>query len=311
MRIFKLITTTLDLINSHEIYNPDRENLIKNKLKERYVNCCYNASLILDISKIMRISAIRMAARLDGGASVDVQFEAECLVLTHGELTCCKVLGLHNNGMTAINDFSTIFVRNEKDYSAAYKTIQIGDVIPVIIKRVAYNVGRNKISAIAHIYMPEIKPNIYYEIMSGLEDGEIDKINQLYENVKDIKKKISQKDKNIVVLFKAFLYPYKKNADFTESKMHKYELEVKNMAEINSGVVVYPSETNKDKELFYYSDISRENAVQSTAYAAFSNIINVYINHLNSILTLCENYPTLEDIRAINSYWLVCNANKY
>ena len=311
MRIFKSITTSIDLINSHDIYNPDRETLIKNKLKDRYLNCCYEASLIIDITKIVRMSAIRMSSRIDGGATIDVQFEAECLILTHGELVCCRVLGLHNNGMTAINDSAAIFVQNIKDYAAAYKTIQIGNTIPVTIKRVAYNVGRDKISANAHIYMPELTTNTYYEIMQGLSDEEIEKLQKMVDAIKDLKKTIAAKEKNIVTLFRAFLYPYKKNIEFAESKMKKYELEVKNMAEIDSGIVVYPSETNKDKELFYHSSVVKDIAVQATAYAAFSNILSIYTNYLNSIITLCDNYPNIESIKAINSYWLVCNANKY
>ena len=69
MIITKNFQTTIDLDNSNDIYNINKDKIILDKLNERYKNICFQSALILEIVKIFRSKVVDIA---DNSITIEV-----------------------------------------------------------------------------------------------------------------------------------------------------------------------------------------------------------------------------------------------
>jgi len=322
MIITKNFQTTIDLDNSNDIYNINKDKIILDKLNERYKNICFQSALILEIVKIIRTSSIRMLDnKMDGGASIDIMFEAKCLILNISEVLCgVQIFKITNNMITANHENVSIIIK--KNNNKINKVLQVGQNIPVIILGIKYNIGNNKISASAYPLSPEllIHESIYFNITEKINEGEKEKLYLIINNINEIKNEIKTYDKQIISLFETLLYPYKKKIDINKKYNKKYNeislLNVEKLLELNSGYIFYSSEYDKVEEKLLYINQEYEektnenNIVYNKAFNVISYILNDYLYYLLSLKELIKEYNSIEKIKTISNYWKIYNENK-
>jgi hypothetical protein len=324
MIITKNFQTTIDLLNSSEIYNVNKNNIILQKLNERYKNICYQSSLIIEITKIIRQSSIRMIDnRLDGGATIDVMFEAKCLILNIGEVICgVQIFKMNNNMITANHENIAIIIK--KNNNKITKVIQIDQNIPVIITGIKYNIGNNKISASAYPLSPDLLINetIYFNITEKMNEKEKEKIFIIIGDINNIKSEINNCEPQIINLFQTLLYPYKNKTDINKKYNKKITnlplLNMEKLLEIKNGCILYPSEYDKSEEKIFYINDEHEmkeneiasNVIYNTCYNIVSYILNDYLYYLLALKELVKYYSTIDKIKTISNYWKIYNENK-
>jgi hypothetical protein len=331
MLITKVLETSVDLLDPNDIYVLDIDTLLISKLTTRYKNKCFQSILILEITKIIRRSSTRMINnRIDGSASVDVQFEVKGVILIQGEiLHGCRIVEINSNAITAENNYAGIKIQKEtnskatKDISdAIFKILRVGQKIPVVIQKVRYTPNQPSISVIATPFMPIVSDEIYYRINQPLNPSQTDQLSYLLDQISIEEKEHTaiQKDKSYD-FFKDLLYPYKVNQKYDQSKkastlkLKPVVLNIKNMVEIESGIVVYPSEDNRYNKRFFLSNSDDSNMfnasdssmiIDNGAYQIFADIVNKYILYLQALRGFVETYPTAESMQELLVYWKLC-----
>jgi len=330
MIIIKNFQTTIDLFNSSEIYNVNKNDMVIQKLNERYKNTCYQSCFILEINRIIRQSCIRMIDnRIDGSASIDVMFEAKCLIFNIGEIICgAKIFKINHNMITAIHDNAAIIIKNNNN--KINKVLQVGDIIPVIITGVKYNIGNNKISTSAYPLSPELLLNetIYFNITESINNQEKEKLNMIISNINEVKEEIKSSNNQIINLFKILLYPYKSKIDINKKYNKKIEkidlLNIDSLLKLSSGCILYTTELDKSEEkILYLKDENNEqkenssntatinsNTIHNKCYNILSYILNDYLYYILGLKELVLYYGSIEKIKTINNYWKIYNENK-
>ena len=250
MIITKNFQTTINLNDSNEIYSINKDNIILQKLNERYKDTCFQSALILEIIKIIRQSSIRMMDnKMDGGASIDVMFEAKCLILNIGEIVCgVQIFKITNNMITATHNNIAIIIK--KNNNKINKVLQIGQNIPVLVSGVKYNIGNNKISISAYPLSPELLINnkIYFNIIDKINETEREKLYNIINEINKIKDEINNFDIQIISLFKTLLYPYKKKVEINKKYNEISIFNLEKLLEIKSGCIFYTTEYDKSED---------------------------------------------------------------
>jgi hypothetical protein len=327
MIINKVLETTIDLLDPNDIYASNIDNLLMKKLDIRYKNKCYQSILILEIMKIIRRSTIKMVDnRLDGGAYIDVQFEVKGIIFIQGEiLHGCKIIEIHSNATIAEHEYAGIKLQKEinlklqKDIGdAIFKILQVGQKIPVIVQKIRYMPNQSSISMIAIPYLPTISTEVYYEINQGLNPSQTEQIGYILDCIKTEEELHKTVNTKAYDFFKDILYPYKTNQKYEQSKkvsslkLIPVSLELKNMLEIDHGIITYPSEDNKiNKRLFWSKnldvDILKDQLViTSSVYPVLADICNKYLLYLQALRGFVETYPTTENMQELLVYWKLC-----
>lgn len=320
MYITKDFDTRVDLLDPNEIYTANINELLLQKLSTRYVGRCHKSSYIVEIKSINRRSQVEMVrTRLDGGASVSVNFTARCIVFVEGEiLNNCEVIEIYRNGIQAEHKIAGVKLRTNDNESVA-ATLAAGQKIPVEVIQVRYITNRQKVSMIARPYFPSVTEKTYYKVKNAMSMAEIDKLGILFEDI-DEERKLHVPISNTpgYKFFRGILHPYKSQFDYTkepefkEFKFESVKFELKEMLEIKNGVILYPDLDEKVNGRFFYSsqvtiDSNNSQVVDIDAYPALFRISNKYLIYLRSLRGLVETYKTPKDINNLRSYWVLCN----
>jgi hypothetical protein len=317
MIITKNFQTTINLNDSNEIYSINKDNIILQKLNERYKDTCFQSALILEIIKIIRQSSIRMMDnKMDGGASIDVMFEAKCLILNIGEIVCgVQIFKITNNMITATHNNIAIIIK--KNNNKINKVLQIGQNIPVLVSGVKYNIGNNKISISAYPLSPELLINnkIYFNIIDKIDETEREKLYNIINEINKIKDEINNFDIQIISLFKTLLYPYKKKVEINKKYNEISIFNLEKLLEIKSGCIFYTTEYDKSEEKILYINEEHEeennsNIIYNKSYNIISYILNEFLYYFIGLKELTKEYNSIEKIKSINNYWKIYNENK-
>lgn len=322
MIIKKVLETSLDLLDPVEIYNHDVESMIIKKLTKRYKNRCFQSIYILAINKIIRRSSIKMTReRLDGSARLDVQFEVEGIVLIEGNiLHGCKVIEIHTNAITAEHKYVGIKLQRDSSNQIS-QILQIGQTIPVIVKKVRYIPNQSKISMIAVPYVPSITPPLVYKITGELSKDEIEKIKMFIDQI-DIEEKLHTEINTTkrYAFFQDLMYPYKVNIKYESSNQAErlgfkpVSFDIKQLTSISQGLLTYPSEDNrKNKRLFWSKKQKVPDGVMVVTASVFpvvASYLNQYLQHLLSLRGFIDTYKTDESIKGLIAYWRLCKMSK-
>lgn len=322
MIILKVIETSLDFTDPNEIYHNDIESLIIQKLNKRYKNKCYQSFYIEDIKKVIRRSDIKMVDnRQDGGASVDVQFEAEGIVLSQGEIIHgCKISEIRDNIITAENRYACIKLQKSALTQHIVDILKIGNVIPIIVQKVKYTPNQNSISVLGNAFSPVVYSNIYYIINEPLSNNEIEKVNILFEKIssEEEKHKLINKEERYK-FFRDLMYAYKSDRKFGISKIAT-SLELKDvpldnkLLNIKGGIITYPNEDPKFlKRLFWTKNTDIEEnleksiqIIDSSLYSVLSEVLTKYLLYLEGLRGFIETYKTFESVKELFTYWQLC-----
>lgn len=157
---------------------------------------------------------------LNGAGSVDVQFEAECVVLIEGEiLNGCEIIQIHTNAITAKHEYASIGLNKEAGGKIS-EILRPGQIIPVVVGKVRYNINQPHISMIGKPYIPTSpsKP-IYYNIIKKIDDREKKLLEVLFNRIKE--EEDAHKDLKTNPMYKFFqdiLYPFRTDQKYDRSK---------------------------------------------------------------------------------------------
>jgi DNA-directed RNA polymerase subunit E'/Rpb7 len=311
MIIKKFIQASVDLFQSNEIYHPNKKELIRQKLIERYVGICFQACYILEISDIIRISCTHLTNdRPDGSASIDVHFEVKCLILNPGEVFCnSKITNVHARAITAQSDYANIMIRREEK-RITDKTIKVGQSIPITVIDCKYDVGHSHISVIGKPSTPVdfVNDNVCYEISGYMSDEEKSKIEFLHSEIVKLYDAVHKFDPKFINLFSVFLYPYKVERDINAFYEDLGVLEPMNMLtkkdellNIHNGHLFYPNQMkNYLGNLYLVKSANRETTLirftTCSAYVAVSKILCDYYIYLNILKSILEEYNSMDKI---------------
>lgn len=320
MIITKILETSIDLFDANDIYQSNVDDLLKHRLEARYKNYCYQSILITDITKIIRRSDIMMVSdRLDGAAYVDVQFEVSGVILIQGEiLHNCKVAEIQPNSIVITHQYASIKLQKEPGDQNISRILQKDQVIPMVVQQVRYYPNSKTISALAYPYIPTVSKNYYYHITSGLSAVETEKITMVIDQInKEEALHSNLKTNKAYDFFDSLLYSYKTDQHtsqapyITKNEFKPIAFDIKLFLDIESGIIVYPSEDNRNnKRLFWTKKTSIPEStnmtVDTSLYPVLTDVLSKYLLYLQALRGFVETYPTADDAKKLTTYWKLC-----
>ena len=315
MLVKKILETYLDIGNPSEIFSTNINETIINKLHKKFVGICYDSCLILKINKIIRRSYIYMKDTLDGDTNLSVLFEVDCIVYLKDEIiNGCKIIKKETNGIIHATSKYTGIQLNIQPAVSIFKE---GEIIPVIVKRVRYNISQNSISVLAMPFMP-IDHNIeYYKIKGSLNTSERDNLQLLSDEIKETEekfKKLSTGDKKIYKFFNDLLK--QKNVSALKIDTKKFvdkstPINISEMLELNSGII-YKKYTSYDDNTITHgtvvndemkNDEMKNDFIEETPYIIFNTILINHIMHLQTLQEFLNYYSTFADVQNSKNIW--------
>jgi hypothetical protein len=321
MIIQKIMEFKLDLINSDDIYTQNLDETFKKLLSEKFVGKCFNSCYIVKINKILKTSEIYMSDELNGAAQCDICFEVDGLVYLKGEvITGCVIQKIETGGQTYAETDKVSLQFNQDPGLAIYKK---GYIIPAIIDKVRYPVGKDKISALALPFYPVFSPQIIYKItepLSNSDDG-VACLNMLLNKISEEEnkiKKLSLTELKSYEFFKNLLYPFKKVKSIEKSTTNQYKsLKFKEhnfdiFKTAKEGYICRPIELEKFKPLVYYStDIGDTSDMLNISLNTMFDISLLmhqdYLQYLILLRELVSYYPDIKTIQQYADVWKMYN----
>ena len=320
MIIKKIIETFLDISDPKEIFTSDRDAVILEKLRAKFVGICFMSCLIMSVNKIIRRSYIYMKDSLDGDSLTNVQFEVDAIIYFDGEII---------NGVTIVKKEPNGIIHAKSQYAGIQLSIQPnmtifkeGDIVPVIVKRVRYNVNQNAASILAVPFMPSVYIPIYYNILGELNKNQIDELKYLISQI-DIEetkiKNLNAADKKIFQFFIDLLNPVsssKKNdkKDFKNIKL----IDTKNILDIKNGII-FNADNNFDETSISYmskssdmvSELSQINnttkqtleIVDESIYIAIYSLLCQRLMNIQSLQSFLQFYPDFTSVQKNKDIW--------
>lgn len=339
MIITKVLQTSIDLFTDAEIYSQDIENVLMKKLTDKYVNRCWQSMLITTIKKIIKYSDITMVDnRLDGGAYINVKFEAEGIILVQGEvLHECKVIEAATTGIIIEHKYAGGLIYADPKRQAV-KLIQKDQIISIIVEKARYNVNQKQISIRGIPYVPLPPSDIYYQITNILSPEDTDKVDFLLTQLnEELKLHEPIKNEKSYEFFRDLMYPFKTLQKFKETKIGEQfkpvDIDLKSILELHGGCLVAPVAASKqmpnsnflyhnksipntllDSYVSQHTDslISKQRSIliSSEMYPAISDIINRRILYLQALRGFVTQYDTQSKVMERMAYWRVCQSLK-
>ena len=301
MFIYKEIHTTLNLVDPDDIYHPDRVELCVRKLTERYANRNYKSCHIISIEKIINVSSRKASFTLEGGMNLDVHFQVKAIQFTKNDvLHGCEVINITSKtDLLAKSAYAGINVKCVD--TGIYK---VGDVIPVIVKIVSYQVGQDKISITASQFSPVFSDIIYYKITESLKDDDVKRATFLLDGITALEAvKLSTEEKKVYTFFQSLIFPYKKETKFKDFK------HIDHVKKLSTGDVVYiPNQMSKHRKGFVMSNKSDE-PVDISAGNFYSIVLIDYFKYIDSLHGFTKTYD-FNSIKSFKLMWKTFNMLK-
>lgn len=313
MFIKKILETYMDITDPNEILSTDRNKMIMEKLTSKFVGVCYNSCYILKINRIIRRSYIYMKDTLDGDAHTNVMFEVDAIEYIKDEIiNGCKIIKKEPNGIIhAKSEYSGIQLNMQSNMSI----FKEGDIIPVIVRMVRYNVNQSAISVLAVPFMPIVNPIQYYKINGSLTKQETDNIKSLLDQIKDTETQIDKldtMDKKIYKFFSELLS--NKEPSIKSSK----KIKISDIMNIKSGIVFKSEGVFDDSQIYYIEEKdnlndnseTNDNTIKESSYIIFSVLLIKYLCNLQTLQNFIKAYPKFTDIQQHKNIWKLYSSLK-
>jgi hypothetical protein len=325
----------MDISDPKELFSPNRENMIIEKLSAKFVGVCYMSCFVVKINKIIRRSYIYMKDTLDGDAHTNIMFEVDAIIYQKNEIiNGCKIIKKEPNGI----------IHGKSKYAGVQLSIQPnmlifkeGDIVPVIVKRVRYNINQTAISVLAAPFIPANNDQIYYNIIGSLSNQQLGELKSVLEQIKSEEEKIKKlnvNDKKIYTFFNDLLSPLKisNNKDVQFKNVKK--VNIHDILELKMGIIYKPKLKYNDPTIYFSSidttntdvvvssDLSSiatekmennkiterknhtlNNIVDESAYIIFYSILINYLSTIQSLLDFINQYPTFDSVQKSKELW--------
>ena len=319
MIIKKIIETFLDISDPKEIFASNRDEIILEKLRAKFVGICFMSCLIMSVNRIIRRSYVYMKDTLDGDALTNIQFEVDAIIYFDGEII---------NGVTIVKKEPNGIIHAKSKYAGIQLSIQPnmtifkeGDVVPVIVKRVRYNVNQNAASILAVPFMPSVYTPIYYNILGELSKIQIEELRYLITQIEIEEAKIKNlnaADKKIFQFFIDLLNPISaKKSDRKDSKNIKL-INTKNILDIKTGIIFNADNKFDETSISYMakssemvSELSQINSgikqtleiVDESIYIAIYSLLCQRLMNIQSLQSFLQFYPDFASVQKNKDIW--------
>lgn len=286
MRITKVIETTLDVVGD-DMYAFDLDQMCIGLLIKKYVGRNYKSCLIIEVTRILRRSNVRMLETLDGKASVDVQFEVKAIVYIENEVVHgCKVVSKYPDRIHLKSEHAVIIITNASFYMGA---CEVGDIIPTVMERVRYSPGESLITMKALPFLPHHNKVIYKLTDSNptnFRDEEAEEIDS---------QKLTPAEKKVTDFFASLTEP-KKRPLIPIEKMSGYVI----IDPCRRGVYSVKQADIKDE------DVVVEKSMEGVGEMA----IRQYGMHVRMLDGFRKTYKSMADVKALSAVWKMYSSAK-
>jgi hypothetical protein len=332
MIIKKILETYLDITDPNDIFSPNRDNMIMEKLTAKFVGVCYMSCFVVKINKVIRRSYIYMKDTLDGDVHTNVMFEVDAIVYQKNEIiNGCKIIKKEPNGI----------IHGKSDHAGIQLSIQPnmsifkeGDIVPVIVKRVRYNVNQTAASVLAVPFIPMPFEPVFYNIVGSLSKQQITDLKSLLSQIKTEEeniKKMNVNDKKIYTFFVDLISPSKTTKDNTKLFKNSKKIDINNILELKSGIVYRPNLKYDDSTIYHVDtqDTSKDmvsnlssileeqnsklttkklapslnNIIDESIYVVLYELIIKYLTNIQSLQNFLIQYPTFATIQQSKEIW--------
>ena len=309
MYIKKILETYIDIIDPIDIFSANINEMLINKLTEKFVGKCYMSCLIININKIIKRSYIYMKDTLEGDCSVNIMFEVDAIEYIKNEIiNGCKIIKKESNGIIhAISNYAGIQI----NIPANISIFKEGDIIPVIVKMTRYNINQTSISVLATPFIPNNDPAICYKITDALSEQETDIIKSILSQIKTEELIIKNMDINSKKIYKFFielLSNTQNNNNIKKTDILK-KINISNILDITSGVITLPKTNFIASDIYIIKEDSK-NIVDESMFIAFSSILIEHLCNLQSIQGFLKYYQKIDDIKKHKNIWKLYTSMK-
>ena len=181
MIIKKLIETYIDIDDPSDVLCADINKMLIDKLTNKFVGVCYKSGLIMKINRIIRRSYIYLQTTLDGYGQTSVKFEVDVLIYKNNEvINGCKIIKKEPNGIIHANSKYAGIQMSIQQNMSIFKE---GDVVPIIVKRVRYNINHTSISVSAIPFIPIEYNIVYYKLIDTMNKKRVETIERLIKQI--------------------------------------------------------------------------------------------------------------------------------
>jgi len=318
MKITKIFDITLNIDNINDIFTKDINQKLLSLIKKKYQYKCYLSSYVLKINKIINRSLLEFNQNdLNCSFNISIQFEAECLVFNKNEVILnMKIQEIVNNNLilkntttSEINEIIIALIKNNQDLSIFSKD----DIIPIIVGKVKYSLGSDKITINAYPFIPIISNIIYYQV-TGLNKQQLELLQETIlpyiEYEEQIKNDLLKTKNNTWDYFKNLVYPYT-NTNNTKSKPTMINLMevINNSDKYNNKIIAFDEKYDiSNCELCIYDD--HNSYVKINSYMSFYELCKKYYLYLKLINDLSINYNSEKEIKSNTKIFDIYNKYK-
>jgi hypothetical protein len=313
-RIFK---TYIDVSDPKDIYSSDRDVMLVAKLTEKFVGVCYHSCYVLKINKIIRRAYMYMKDTLDGDANTNVMFEADVIVYTPGEvINGCTIIKKEPNGIVhAKSKYAGIQINMQ-----SMSIFKEGDVVPVVVKRVRYNVHQSAITVSANPFVPNKYAHIYYKLTGNISASQAKELKMHVADVQNLLQYFSKLKATDAKIYKFFvdLMFNKKEKNKIPPKATKVDLfklidtfdEKNDNGTSVNGVVYKASMPYNDTSVYYNDDASileklesKSTIIEQSRYLVFTDLVLSQLSKLQTIKDFVEFYPDFKSVQQNKEIW--------
>ena len=201
-----------------------------------------------------------MKDTLEGDSHTNIMFEVDAIVYQKNEIiNGCHIIKKEPNGI----------IHGKSTYAGIQLSIQPnmsifneGDIVPVIVKRVRYNVNQTSMSVLAVPFIPIQYQPIYYSTNGSLSKIQTAELKSLLDQIKIEQSKLKNlnaNDKKITSFFIDLLSPSKSldptnfsdNQKLSIAKSKK--IDILNILELGHGILFRPDIKFDDSSIYYIS----------------------------------------------------------
>jgi hypothetical protein len=328
MIIKKILETYLDISDPKDIFSPNRDNMIMEKLTAKFVGVCFMSCFVIKINRIIRRSYIYMKDTLDGDAHTNVMFEVDAIVYQKNEIiNGCKIIKKEPNGI----------IHGKSEHAGIQLSIQPnmtifreGDIAPVIVKRVRYNINQTAASVLAVPFIPMSYEPVYYNMSGSLTKLQIDELKSLLTQIKTEEckiEKLNSADKKIYTFFNDLISPVKTSKPASTPFKKTKKVKIHEILELTSGIIYKPDLKYDNSELYYVdtgeskSDLSNilvdqrdttnttdtkselRNVIDESIYITFYTILLKYLTNIQTLQSFLDQYPTFAAVQSSKEIW--------
>jgi len=318
MKINKVFDIILNISNINDIFCKDINNKLLSIIEKKYKNKCYLSSFILQITKIINRSLLECNQNdLNCSFNISIQFEAECLVFSKNEIIMNMQITEKVNNNIILKNKSTNYlpeiiislIKNNPDMQKFNK----GDILPIIVGKVKYSLGSDKITINAYPFIPLISSTIKYKI-TKLEENQFDLLKETILNYIDdeenIKKNILKNKNNTWNYFKELVYPYKskKTIDSQIQLVNLFDV-INNSSNYENNIISFDEKYDiSEGKICIYKNA--DNYIKNNSYLILYDLCKKYYLYLKLINDLSIQYNSESLIKLNNKIFDLYNKYK-